>query len=151
MDITFDITLSSRNNLLAVLDTHSLEQLNEIPSGFSNNLIWNVAHVIVVQQMLLYHLSGLPMVIPDELVSRYKRGTRPEKDCTVEELAQIREFLFSTLEHTKNDFMDGVFENYNAFTTTSGFTVKNVDDAARFNIFHEGVHMGIILQLKKRV
>jgi hypothetical protein len=28
--------------------------------GYSNNLIWNIAHIIVVQQMLVYKLSGLP-------------------------------------------------------------------------------------------
>jgi hypothetical protein len=35
----------------------TLEQLNKIPEGYNNNLIWNIAHVVVVQQMLVYKLS----------------------------------------------------------------------------------------------
>jgi hypothetical protein len=42
--------------------------------GYSNNLIWNIAHIIVVQQMLVYKLSGLPMMISDEMVDKYKRN-----------------------------------------------------------------------------
>jgi hypothetical protein len=40
--------------------------------GYSNNLIWNIAHIIVVQQMLVYK-SGLPMMISDEMVEKYKK------------------------------------------------------------------------------
>jgi hypothetical protein len=47
------------------------------PEGYSNNLIWNIAHIIVVQQMLVYKLSGLPMMISDEMVEKYKKGTKP--------------------------------------------------------------------------
>jgi len=32
----------------------SLEQLNKIPEGFNNNLIWNIAHCVVTQQLLCY-------------------------------------------------------------------------------------------------
>jgi hypothetical protein len=56
------------------LNGYSLEQLNKIPQeGYSNNLIWNIGHTVVVQQMLVYKLSGLPMMIHDEMVSKYKK------------------------------------------------------------------------------
>ena len=61
MDTTFRIWETSRGLYKNFLDNYSLEQLNTIPSGMSNNLIWNLGHVVVSQQKLVYALSGLPM------------------------------------------------------------------------------------------
>jgi hypothetical protein len=71
------------------LKGYSLAQLNSIPQGHNNNLIWNIAHIIVVQQMLVYKLSGLPMKISDTLVEKYKKGTKPEQDATQAEVDEI--------------------------------------------------------------
>lgn len=149
MTSTFEINQSSRNVLLKFLENYTLEQLNKIPQGFSNNLIWNITHIIVVQQMLVYNLSGLPMMISDEMVAKYKRGTRPEQDLTQAEVDEIRSLLFSTLEKAKKDFADGVFKNYTEFTTMSGFTIKNAQAAMEFNNYHEATHTGIMMQIRK--
>ncbi|MFB0910652.1 MAG: DinB family protein, partial [Flavobacterium sp.] len=74
---TLDITRTSRTIVSQMLAGHTLDQLNTIPEGYNNNLIWNIAHIIVVQQMLVYKLSGLPMMISDEMVEKYKKGTKP--------------------------------------------------------------------------
>ena len=65
MHQTFAVTKNSRKALSHFLDVISLEQLNKIPVGFNNNIIWNITHIVVVQQMLAYKLSGLPMLISD--------------------------------------------------------------------------------------
>jgi hypothetical protein len=73
MQQTLDITRTSRTIVSQMLAGYTLDQLNTIPEGYSNNLIWNIAHIIVVQQMLVYKLSGLPMMISDEMVEKYKK------------------------------------------------------------------------------
>lgn len=40
-------------------DKYNLEQLNKIPPRFSNNLIWNIGHLIIIQQALIYKYSDL--------------------------------------------------------------------------------------------
>lgn len=149
MQSTFDITLSSRNILLKFLENNSLEQLNTIPEGFSNNLIWNIGHIVVVQQMLVYNLSCLPMFISDAMVEKYKKGTKPETPVTQEEVEQIKELLYATLEQTKKDFNNGVFKEYKAFTTMSGFNIRNAQEAMEFNNYHEGVHTGVMMRIHK--
>ncbi|MBT6439868.1 MAG: hypothetical protein HOB26_01170 [Flavobacteriales bacterium] len=52
----------------------SLNQLNQVPSGFNNNNIWNVAHVLVTQQLLICGLSSLPFAMDNSLVDRFSRG-----------------------------------------------------------------------------
>jgi hypothetical protein len=64
---------NKQNNSISNASGIYFDQLNTIPEGYSNNLIWNIAH-IVVQQMLVYKLSGLPMMISDEMVKYKKRN-----------------------------------------------------------------------------
>lgn len=149
MHQTFEITRTSRKVLSQFLDNYTLEQLNKIPEGISNNLIWNIAHIIVVQQMLVYQLSGLPMMVSEDMVNKYKKGTRPESDVTQQEVDEIRSLLFETINRTKADFNSNIFKNYHEFTSMSGFTMRNVEDALAFNYYHEGVHTGIMMNIRK--
>lgn len=149
MQSTFDINLSSRNVLLKFLENYSLEQLNSVPEGYTNNLIWNIGHIVVVQQMLVYHLSGLPMLVSPEIVEKYKKGTKPEVSVSQEEVEQIKGLLYATLEQTKKDFSAGFFKEYNVFTTMSGFHIRNAQEAMEFNNYHEGVHTGIMMRISK--
>jgi len=149
MQSTFDINLSSRNILLKFLENNSLEQLNTIPEGFSNNLIWNIGHIVVVQQMLVYKLSGLPMMISEAMVEKYKKGTKPETEVTQPEVDEIKHLLFATLEQSKTDFANGIFKGYSEFTTMTGFTIRDAKGAMEFNNYHEAVHTGIMMQIRK--
>ena len=103
MDFAFDTTLKSRKFLKDLLENLTLEQLNKVPEGFNNNIIWNVAHTIVTQQLLVYNLSAIPMIISDELVEMYRKGTKVERDVTQAEVDLIKGLLFSTIEKTKED------------------------------------------------
>lgn len=151
METTFKINRTSRNTISKFFENYSLEQLNAIPEGFSNNLIWNIGHIVVVQQMLVYKLSGLPMIVSDEMVAKYMRGTKPESPVSQEEVEEIKRLLFSTLEKAEQDFDEEIFKEYQEFTTMSGFTVRNAQEAMTFNNYHEGVHTGIMMQIKKFV
>jgi hypothetical protein len=131
------------------LENHTLEQLNTIPEGFSNNLIWNIAHVIVTQQLLVYKLSGLPMLVSDEMVEKYKKGTKPEFTVTLDEVEEIKGLLVSTLDQTKTDYANGIFENFQEYPTSTGFVLSNVADAMMFNNLHEGLHIGIMMSIRK--
>ena len=149
METTFRINKTSRNVLMKFLDECTLEQLNTTPEGFKNNIIWNIGHIVVVQQMLVYNLSGLPMMVSVELVAKYKKGTFPNQNCTEEEVSELKKLMFNTLEQIKVDFNNDVFKNYTEFTTMTGFLVNSAKAAMEFNNFHEGLHIGIMMQLKK--
>ncbi|RZJ29126.1 MAG: DinB family protein [Flavobacterium sp.] len=148
---TFAITLKSREILLQFLDNYSLEQLNKIPAPFNNNLIWNIAHIVVVQQMLVYNLSGLPMLVSPEMIAKYKRGTKPDGNLTQAEVEEIRTLLLDTVKKTEIDYENGLFKNYQSFTTMTGFEINSVEDAINFNNYHEGVHSGVMMSIRKFV
>ena len=149
MEWAFDITVKNRQILASFLDSFSLEELNKVPKEFNNNLFWNIAHLVVTQQLLTYNLSGLPMLISDEMVKKYRKGSKVEMEVTQEEVNQIKELLFSTLERTKQDYKKGLFKNYKEYTVTTKSTLLNIEQAIEFNNFHEGILLGYILAMKK--
>ncbi len=149
MQRTFEITRTSRKIVSQFLENYSLEQLNKIPEGFKNNLIWNIAHIVVTQQLLVYKFSGLPMLVSDELVEKYIKGTKPELDATQSDIEEIKSLLSMTINQTEEDYDNGIFKNYQEYPTSTGFVLRNVEDAMVFNNFHEGLHIGILMSLRK--
>ncbi len=149
MDATFKIWETCRKHYLSLIEQYSLEQLNKVPDGFSNNIVWNLGHIIVAQQGLVYRLSGLPMNISDEMRATYMNGTKPLGTTTQEEIDELKSLLISLVEQTKDDYSSGKFVTYNEYTTGTGYNLKSLEEAMEFNNLHEGIHFGIIMSIKK--
>lgn len=146
-----EITKTSRKMISKLIQGYTLEQLNKVPEGFKNNLIWNVAHVVVTQQLLVYKLAGLPVMVSDELIEKYKKGTQTEHEATQEEVDEVLSLLHTTIEQTEKDVENNLFQNFNEYPTSTGFVLKNNRDSMEFNNFHEGLHIGVIMAIRKLV
>ncbi|WP_088324406.1 DinB family protein [Polaribacter tangerinus] len=149
MKTQFDILRTSRNLILKELENLSLEQIHVIPSGFKNNIAWNVAHIVVTQQLLHYKLSDLNCLCPDDLIEQHKKGTLPTKTFTQEEFDEVKELLLGLPDTLEEDFNAGIFENFTSYPTSTGFVLDSIKTAINFNNFHEGIHYGIIRAIKK--
>lgn len=149
MEKLFDITLKNREILYRILEKTFKDDLLRIPAGFRNNIWWNITHVLVTEQLLVYKMSGLPMNVSDELVNKFRKGTSPDGTATDEEIKLVKDLLITTVENTRADYDKGIFENFNEYTTSANVTLRNVEDAIAFNVFHEGLHSGTILSLQK--
>lgn len=146
-----EITKTSRNMVSKLIQGFTLEQLNKVPAGFNNNLIWNVAHIVVTQQILVYKLAGLPMMISDDLVEKYKKGTKTEHEASQEEVDEILVLLHKTIAQTEIDIDNNLFQNFTEYPTSTGFVLKSNIESMSFNNFHEGIHLGVILAIRKLV
>lgn len=142
---------TSRKLYLDFFDNYSVEQLNKVPNGFSNNLIWNIGHIIVAQQSLVYRGSNLPMYIADDLVDLYKPGTKPTRPVSEEEINELKSLLTSLIEQTEEDLKSEKFDTYNERTTVTGFHLASLEDALEFNNYHEGLHLGYMMSIRKFV
>ncbi|TYA73913.1 DinB family protein [Seonamhaeicola marinus] len=152
MSFPLEVLKNTRKSLKKTLETLSLEQLNKTPEGHKNNIIWNIGHVLVTEQLLAYRLSGLPTMVSEEIIEKYKKGTAPAGDVSQNEVDDIKNLLEPTIEKTVKDYAKGAFVNFKEYTvSTTGNTLKNIEDALEFILFHEGMHMGIIMSLKKLV
>ncbi len=151
MDFTFDITLKTRTIFYNLLESFSLEKLNTKPEGFNNTVFWNIKHVVVTQQLLIYNLSGLPMLLPEAEIEAYRKGSTYEKDATNKDVEILKKQLFSTLEQTQIDYKKGLFKTFNEYTVSTKSVLSNIEDALEFNNFHDGIHLGYILAMKKNL
>lgn len=151
MKTSFDILRTSRAIVVSLTKDLSLEQLQTIPKGFSNNILWNMTHLVVTQQLLHYRLAGLDCLIDDDLIDAFRKGTSPGEEITQEELAVIYELLVGLPDTLEEDYHAGVFEKYTPYMTSTGFELTSIESAIEFNNFHEGMHIGTIMALKKFV
>ncbi|MEO6229219.1 MAG: DinB family protein [Ferruginibacter sp.] len=142
---------TSRNLYLDYFDKYDLEHLNKIPAGFSNNLIWNIGHIIVAQQSLIYKLSNLPIHIPDSLFDTYKPGTKPTSTTAQSEIDELKNLLTSLVEKTETDLSNEIFKTFNGRMTATGFNLTSLMDAFEFNNYHEGLHFGLMMNIRKFV
>ena len=151
MEQLFIITRQNRKILYNYLTDTPSELLHKIPKGFNNNIWWNIAHVVVTQQKLVYGLSGLPLNISKELVEKYQKGTFPKEKPSEPEVGEIKKFLLELPEQTIKEYNQGVFKNFKSYMTTPKVELNSVEDAVAFNVFHEGLHLGSILALARAV
>ena len=149
MKVQFDVLRKSRELVLKELEGLTLEQIHTIPQGFKNNIAWNVAHLVVTQQLLHYKLSGLNCLCPDELIETHKKGTLPTKIFTQEEFDEVKDLLIGFPDTLQEDYDAGIFQNYKEYATSTGFVLTSIENAIPFNNFHEGIHYGIIRSIKK--
>jgi len=149
MKIQFDVLRKSRLLTLKELDGLTLDQIHTIPQGFKNNIAWNIAHLVVTQQLLHYKLSGLNCLCPDDLIEAHRKGTSPTKTFTEQEFEEVKELFVGLPDTLEEDFEAGIFENFIEYPTSAGFVLNSLESAIVFNNFHEGIHYGVIRSIKK--
>lgn len=149
MNFEFEILKKNRELILKVVEGLSIEQLNKIPEGFNNNIVWNIAHLVVTQQLLCYTFSGLPVSISDKLLNSFRKGTAPVDEVSLEEYEEIKKLFSQLPTQLESDYNAGIFKSYQEYTTSVAITLKDIDSAIAFNNLHEGIHLGVILGLKK--
>jgi hypothetical protein len=145
----FNILKKSRLLTLKAINNLTIDQVNKIPQGFKNNIAWNMAHLVVTQQLLCYKLSGLECLVSDELINNFQKGSLPSYTISEKEFEMIKKQFTDLPIKMEEDFEKGVFKNYNSYTTSVDITLNDIKGAISFNNYHEGIHLGVILQLKK--
>ncbi|MEP7253131.1 MAG: DinB family protein [Ginsengibacter sp.] len=151
MDNTIEIIRVTRNNFLRLMNDLTIEELNKIPKGFNNNIIWNFGHVIVSQQIICYKLSNQPLKVSDEYVNKYAKGTRPGEFVDQQQFDDLKALSIDLINQLQEDVKEDLFANYTCYKTMFGFELTNIDDAIKYVSSHEGLHLGYAMALKKAI
>jgi len=141
----------TRSFLLEQLKSLGTELINQIPEGFNNNIIWNLGHMIAAQQGMCYKRAGLPTIIGEDFWEKFRTGSKPQEPLNEQEITNIKDLLFTTLDKLEADLNNNIFGNYTTWTTRYGVEIGSIDAALEFLPFHEGLHSGTIFTMKKLV
>ncbi len=146
---SIELLKAERDLIYTGIEKLTEEQLLKIPDGYKNNILWNLGHIIITQQVLHYTLSRLDMLIPKEIVSIFRTGTSPLLWNETPDVENIKSLLQELPGKFLEDYKNGIFKEFRPFKTSTGIALNSFNDAVTFNHFHEGTHTGIILGIIK--
>jgi hypothetical protein len=152
MNKTLEKIKGFRQFLLRQTEDLTEQQLNHIPAGSSNNIIWNLGHLLAAEQNMCYVKAGVPITIDNRYFTLFLSGTKPEAPVDSHDIQTIRKLLITSLERLQSDLDKNLFENYSpsvAIAKVYGFEVKNIHEALEYLLYHEGLHSGYVLSLKR--
>ena len=126
-------------------------QLLAVPEGLSNNIVWNLGHVLFYESVFLYGQSGAPEVIPESYGELFKAGTSPADWNAPPDVSEVVERFNTQLDQTVSDFEAGKFDSFKPMKIRDQMTLASLEESLAFHCFHEGVHLGRIGALKQLV
>lgn len=133
------------------------EKINEeladlIPEGFPNSLRWQLGHVYVSVEQLLFLQTGREASLPEGYSEMFSRGTSP-KDWTTEPptVDELNAHLSAQLGRVKETFKDRLEEEIAQPFKLGPFELHTIGEVLLFAIYHESEHNGCIKGLKNSI
>lgn len=140
----------SRGYFLQQLDGLSEEQLLEVPDKMNQNILWNLGHVVHSLYGMTYQASGLDYPGDPEWPELFKGGTSPATWESTPDLSAVMEHMKSSADAVGNDLVAGKFDGFEKLDL-GPITFTSIEQVLSFHLFHEGIHQGMVMQLKKLV
>lgn len=119
-----------------------------IPTNFNNNIHWHIGHILLVQDRLTLRLLGKEIGFSDEYNGWFGPGTKPADWQTqppavyflLQELKDQTERLQQELSGNLAEKLVIPFQHY-----------ETVEESLGYSLYHEGVHMGYLMGLKRAI
>lgn len=143
-----------RQYLLDEINELTDEQLNKIPPGFNNNIIWNLGHLICAQQSICYMRAGHSIKVSDKYFSPFLTDTKPDVFIGKHDIEEIKKLFIGCIDELQVDFNENIFDNYSPspnILKVYGIKLNSIEDALEFLLYHEGFHSGYIISLRRLV
>lgn len=151
MEQVFKFIIDSRKAFIRLIDELSIEELNKIPEGFNNNIIWNFGHIVVSTPLLCYVRTGIwPDTSAIQYVDAYKKGSKPTSFVAFEEISALKELAISTIVQLEEDYKKGVFATIEPFdTVTFGVVIDNIEELLVTTAGHDNTHYGYAIAQRR--
>ncbi|GEB33110.1 hypothetical protein BPA01_26900 [Brevibacillus parabrevis] len=140
-----------RGMFLEGLSKTSEQEAEIVPAGFKNNIHWNIGHILLTQDYLLF--GPAEMKCPPSYAALFSPGTKPadwQGDVpSIEELAaQLKEQHARVKEQLQTKLNDPLPK---PFQLGDKGVMNTYGEMMVFTLFHEGMHIGTISALRKAI
>lgn len=145
-EVLFTQLESYRSEVLEVLKDVSEEQAEVIPTGFKNNIRWNLGHVYLDQYLWIQAVTNEKAGVPEQFQSWFGYGSSPdsfEKDTP--SFQELKQLLSEQPVKIKEMYGERLEEEF----PQTEMGMHTIEQVLIRTIFHEGLHMQAILDIKK--
>lgn len=151
MDNTFKFIIQTRKAFIQLIDSMTLEQLNEIPAGFNNNIIWNFGHIVVVTPALCYLRTGISNdTTKVKYLQSYVKGSKPTYVVSQEEVDNLKALAISSIEQISKAYYAGVFKDMAPYATdTYKEMMTTIEEVIQLSAGHDNLHFGYAIAQKR--
>lgn len=152
MDCLFQTALIFRSNLVALLNDADDDILDTVPEAFNNTIRWQVAHLIASPYLLTYKKVKMEHAfISDTFAESVKKGTNQEDFALSEDYDKkhLLEYLTESTKQMQRDYANLKKGSYEAYESSSGLVLKDIDTAISYSNIHDGLHIAQIKIMMK--
>lgn len=144
------LLIGTRGYFLSQMKGLSEEQLLTVPEKLGHNILWNLGHVVHSLYGMTYAPSGLDSPAPETYKEWFKGGTSPATWQTQPNVGEVLEHMKDSANRVAADL---AADKFAGFTVVDLGQVKfpTIEQALGFHLFHEGIHMGMCMEIKKLV
>ncbi len=153
LDTLIEQTLGTRQMIVKLLKSIPTEQADTIPPSWHNNARWHAGHLLITPALLTHGLLQEPLGVPEEFRSWFAKGTSPADWADpaalpsyadlVDDMVPLSGRLFESVKDR------GDQQLLQPYTTSVGVVLKTPADALNFSLMHDGIHLGMLLALKR--
>jgi len=142
------LALLEKRRVMLLKNTEHLttDQYNLVPPGFNNNIIWNMGHMLIVTEVLLYSNTPFEIPRPEFDIDGFKKGTKPELAIDDYGISQIRKSLSDTVPVLRKLLKDAQSVSLQV-SKSEPLHLLISDKSLDFMLFHEDMHFAKIQQL----
>lgn len=145
-EVLFTQLESYRSYILGVVETVTEEEAEVIPKGFKNNIRWNLGHIYLDQYLWISAVTKEKVCVPEPFQSWFGYGTSPvnftAETPTIDELKKLLKEQPAQIKAQYGERLEEEFP-----PTEMG--MHTIEQVLVRTIFHEGMHLQTILDLKK--
>lgn len=149
----FNFTIQTREAFIRLINGLTVAELNHIPEGFKNNIIWNFGHIVVTTPALCYVRTGIwENGATIKYLNDFKKDSVPSREISEDEIAELKVLAIATIESIREDYKKGVFSQAKPFATgTYGAEMNSIEEVLITSAGHDNMHFGYALAQRKLI
>jgi hypothetical protein len=145
-EVLFTQLENYRSYILGVLENVTEEEADVIPKGFRNNIRWNLGHIYLDQYLWIQTVTKEKTGVPEQFNDWFGYGTSPSNFTPdTPSIDELKKLLKEQPAQIKAEYGDRLEEDF----TPTEMGMHTIEQVLIRTIFHEGMHLQTILDLKK--
>ncbi|WP_078553695.1 DinB family protein [Bacillus alkalicellulosilyticus] len=140
--MVFDQLKFARSKTLKLIEVTDDSLYDVIPEGFRNHIWWNVGHLYVIQEMIIFGGAGEAPNLAGDLSSFFGNGAKPESwNSQPPSVADLQLLLQEQTGRIKETFENRLDERLEKPLQIGELSLPTIRDLITFTLFHEGLHL----------